>query len=63
MVRSTLSEMIEKLANDNFIKINRSTIVNTMHIDVIKTDKIVIADRDFSISKMIKDELLTKLKL
>jgi DNA-binding LytR/AlgR family response regulator len=58
MVRSTLSEMLEKLPAIKFIKINRGTIINIQHISSIQTDRVFVNQTDFSISKIVRDELL-----
>lgn len=58
MVRSTISEMLEKLPEKKFIKINRGTIINTLHITTLQTEKVFIGEANFSISKSIREELL-----
>lgn len=61
MVRSTISEMLEKLPSEKFKKINRGTIINTQHISVIKTDKVIVGETEFSINKPIREDLLNVL--
>lgn len=58
MVRSTISEMINKLPNGKFRKINRGVIINTQHITAIRTNVVVIGNSEFSITKEIREELL-----
>lgn len=58
MIRSTISEMIEKLPEKKFIKVNRGTIINTIHITTIQTEKVFVGDANFPISKPIREELL-----
>jgi DNA-binding LytR/AlgR family response regulator len=61
MVRSTMTEMKDRLPMDKFRKINRGTIVNLQHITTIQTDKVLVGEVAFSISKEIREELLTAL--
>ena len=46
--RSTLSEMLKKLPENDFTKISRSIIVNHSYIKKIETDQVVFADIKFS---------------
>ncbi|MDX2173441.1 MAG: response regulator [Bacteroidota bacterium] len=61
MVRSTISEMLEKLPSEKFKKINRGTIINTQHISVIKTDRVIVGETEFSINKTKREDLLNVL--
>lgn len=61
MVRSTLSEMLEKLPERQFLKINRSTIINIQYVTTVQTEKVLIGKIDFSISKPIREEILLHL--
>lgn len=61
MVRSTISEMLEQLPVEKFKKINRGTIINIQHMSVIKTDKVCLGEKEFSINKLIREELLKHL--
>lgn len=61
MVRSTLNEMTERLPAHSFKKINRSTIINSTAITSIKTDSVFLGDKEFSISKLVREELLATL--
>lgn len=58
MVRSTLSEMLERLPDFHFLKINRSTIININEVISVKTDTVLIQNKEFSLTKPIRDELL-----
>lgn len=58
MVRSTLNEMMDRLPKEKFFKVNRGSIINRMHITTIKTDKILIGEVEFSISKTNREQLM-----
>ncbi|MCC6372858.1 MAG: response regulator [Bacteroidia bacterium] len=58
MVRSTIGEMMEKLPPNVFNRIGRGTIVNTQHINKVQTDKVIIGDAAFTISKATRDGLI-----
>jgi len=60
IVRSTLSEMLEKLPVNEFTRINRSVIINHSFINKIETEQIVVAEKTFSITTKSKQELLEK---
>jgi two-component system LytT family response regulator len=60
IVRSTLSEMLEKLPLNEFTRINRSVIINHSFIQKIKTDQIMVAGTTFTIAAKSKQELLEK---
>lgn len=62
MVRSTIGEMLDKLPATQFVRINRGTIVHLAQISKIQTDKVIIGDFAFSIGKLLRDELVTRLK-
>jgi DNA-binding LytR/AlgR family response regulator len=61
MVRSTITEMIERLPSEKFKKINRGTIINTQHISIIKTDKVIVGETEFSMAKTVREDLLNVL--
>jgi DNA-binding LytR/AlgR family response regulator len=60
IVRSTLSEMLEKLPLNEFTRINRSVIINHSFIQKIKPDQIMVAGTTFTIAAKSKQELLEK---
>jgi DNA-binding LytR/AlgR family response regulator len=60
IVRSTLSEMLEKLPGNEFTRINRSAIINHFFIKKIETDQIMVADTKFTIAVKSRQELLKK---
>jgi DNA-binding LytR/AlgR family response regulator len=60
IVRSTLSEMLEKLPLNEFSRINRSVIINHSCIQKIETDQIMVAETKFTIAAKSKQELLEK---
>lgn len=59
-VRSTTNQIISKLPSNQFVKINRTHIVNFNYIEKIGNDVLVINDLEFPITKAIKDVLLSK---
>ena len=62
IVRSTLSEMLEKLPGNEFTRINRSVIINHSFIKKIETEQIAVADKTFSLTTKSKQELLEKVR-
>lgn len=60
IVRSTLSEMLEKLPLNEFTRINRSVIINHTFIQKIETDQIMVAGTTFIIAAKSRQELLEK---
>lgn len=59
IVRSTLTEMLDRLPNDSFLRINRSVIVHVSLVTKIETDKIFLkGGHQFNISPKVKKELL-----
>jgi DNA-binding LytR/AlgR family response regulator len=60
IVRSTLSEMLEKLPLNEFTRINRSVIINHSFIQKIETDLIMVSGTTFTIAAKSKQELLEK---
>jgi len=62
MMRSTLQEMSSRMPEENFIKINRSFIINVQHVTKVETDKIFIGDIVFPCNKSsLQDLILSKL--
>ena len=62
IVRSTLSEMLEKLPVNEFTRINRSVIINHSFIQKIETEQIAVADKTFTSTTKSKQELLDKVR-
>lgn len=58
MVRSTISEMAEKLPANLFCRINRGTVVNIHHVSKIQTDKLLVGEVDFSINKATRETIV-----
>lgn len=58
IVRSTLTEMLDRLPNDSFLRINRSVIVQISPVSKIETDKIFLKGHQFNITPKVKKELL-----
>lgn len=61
LVLYKLSEFINLLPNNLFVRIHRSTIVNLSKVDVIEKDHVVIQKTDLSIGKTYRNNLLTQL--
>jgi len=61
VARSTLSEMLQKLPDNDFTRINRSIIINHSFINKIETDQVVVADNKFAITSKSKQELVEKM--
>jgi DNA-binding LytR/AlgR family response regulator len=62
IIRSTLSEMGDKLPSSNFTRINRSIIINHSFIKKIETEFVTVDDFKFSITAKSKQELLEKVR-
>ena len=62
MVRSTIGEMMEKLPANLFNRIGRGIIVNIQHINKVQTEKVVIGDAAFTISKATRDGLIAMME-
>lgn len=62
IIRSTLSEMGDKLPSSNFTRINRSIIINHSFIKKIETEFVTVADFKFAITAKSKQELLEKVR-
>ena len=58
IVRSTLTEMADRLPTDAFLRINRSVIVHVAFVNKIETEKIFLNEHQFSITPKVKNELL-----
>jgi len=61
IVRATNQEMLQLLPADQFLKVNRSCIVNINQIKKIDTRSLFIADQELSITKEIREELLNRM--
>lgn len=62
VIRSSLSAFLEKLPSSNFLRIHKSYMANLQHIQVIKSDKIVMSNSDsLPLSRGIMEELKEKL--
>jgi two-component system response regulator LytT len=61
LVRYTTSQIIALLPKKQFVKVNRSYIVNVQHITKIETKFVHIAEIKLLISKDIKEDLLLKI--
>jgi DNA-binding LytR/AlgR family response regulator len=61
IVRATNQEMLQLLPADQFLKVNRSCIVNINQIKKIDTKSLFIADQELSITKEIREDLLNRM--
>jgi DNA-binding LytR/AlgR family response regulator len=61
IVRATNQEMLQLLPADQFLKVNRSCIVNINQIKKIDTKSLFIADQKISITKETREELLNRM--
>ncbi|RPH33107.1 MAG: DNA-binding response regulator [Bacteroidales bacterium] len=62
IVRETMAEMEEKLPNDIFIRIHKSTIVNFTKIEKFINNHIIIVGKEFPVGTLYKNELVKRLK-
>ncbi len=62
VARSTLSEMLQKLPENTFTRINRSVIINHSFINKIETEQVVVDDKTFPITTKSKQEILEKMR-
>ena len=61
MIRSTLTEIMNKLPASQFFKVSRSVIINLNFVSKIETDQIIVNTNSFSILPKIKKELVDRL--
>ena len=62
VARSTLSEILQKLPENEFTRINRSVIINHSFIKKIETEQVVVTDKTFPITTKSKQEILEKME-
>jgi len=58
MVRSTLAEMLDRLPQGDFLRINRSVIMNVHHVTKIEKVRVSVDGNSFMITKIQREELL-----
>ncbi len=63
MVRSTLTQIHDRLDPSQFIKINRGCIVNTLHVTKIDTENIFIDEHAFAVNKPQRDALVQRMDI
>ena len=63
LVRNTLQHYIDIIASRHFIRVHRSYVVNTQHLNAICPDGLMVNGHTVPIGKVYKDELLELLKL
>ena len=52
----TLTQMMNRLTGNDFVRIHRSYIINLQHVDTIEKDHVLIGDSDITISKSYRQE-------
>lgn len=62
MVREKISDMLDNLSSEYFIKVHKSFIVAREHITVIEGNRILIDEHEIPIGKMYKNNVLALLK-
>ncbi len=62
MMRSTLQEMQDRLPDSMFTKLNRSFIINLKHVTRIETEKVLLDQLEFPITKPVRDTLLVQVQ-
>lgn len=63
IISHSLKALDTKLPSDMFIRVHRSYIVNTKHINAIENNYILIDDKSISIGKTYHDDLMKKLSI
>ncbi|MEP2668567.1 MAG: response regulator [Cyclobacteriaceae bacterium] len=63
IISHSLKALDTKLPSDTFIRVHRSYIVNTKHINAIENNYILIDDKSISIGKTYHDDLMKKLSI
>lgn len=59
--RETLSDMEEKLKNQNFVRCNKGYLVNLKHVALVKKDTVVVGGQELLISRRKKEEFMKAL--
>lgn len=62
MMRSTMQQMEEFLPSKIFVRLNRSFIINMQHVSRIETEKVLIGEQAFSLTKQVHDLLLQRVQ-
>ncbi len=63
LIRKKLGDFLDSLANDSFLQVHRSYVVNKKYISEIKTNSIIILETEIPIGKKNKENLLNILNL
>lgn len=63
MVVTTLKNLISKLPKAHFLRIHRSYIVNTSHVDEVAGTNVVICKKAIPLSKKLRSLLLERLQM
>jgi two-component system, LytTR family, response regulator LytT len=62
LIRTSLTKMLEDINNENMIRVHRTYAVNVNHIKSIAGENILIADEKIPLSRLHKDELMSKFR-
>lgn len=62
MMRSTMQEMVDRLPQNSFVRLNRSFIINASFVTKVESEKAFIDDLEFPITKAAHDILITLLQ-
>lgn len=63
LTASTMTNMMQKLDNDNFVRIHKSFIVNLKKIEKLEGNRLIIADKKLPIGTSYKQVVLQKIGL
>ncbi|MES2566542.1 MAG: response regulator transcription factor [Bacteroidota bacterium] len=62
VIRTTLSELEEQLASNNFIRIHKSYLVNKKHITEVRTGSLIINENELSVGRTYQHNLVDVFK-
>lgn len=57
----TMSQILEKLPQNIFVRIHRSYIINLAHVDVVEKDHVIVGNEDITIGKSFRENFLALL--
>lgn len=63
VIRMSLNKFLERLDQEQFLKVHRSYVVNIKHIEAINRTSIIIGDTRIPLGKINREELLNALNL
>lgn len=62
MMRSTMQEMLDRLPESLFVRINRGFIVNVKYITKVESEKVFIDNQEFSVTKTAHESVVSLLR-